>query len=797
MARLTRAAPFVLISFALCVGIWLAHAFALPLWCIATVSILSLLGLILCARASQPTWAWVWALVLALALGAGRHTLAQPDLAHDSLRPHHGQFVVLEGLVADEPDVRPSYANLRLQPRRLAVDGAVIDLQSQAAPSGIHSAIDQIHIALQPPSRVLVKADKSQPWHYGDVIRAYGYIDAPPQFSDFSYRDYLARKGVLTWMSKPERVELLDVEQGNRFWAALYRVKDAVRQSSQRIMPAPESAFLNGILIGDDNEIPDDLQDAFRRTGTSHVVAISGFNVSIVIALIVPVLGRLFNKRRAAWVAMPAIVLYMLLVGASASVVRASVMALIALFGQILWRRGFTLNTLCAAAAFMLLADSNTLFDGGFQLSFMATLGLILYMDRIESHVRGWLARRLSSTWTQRLAGLLGDVLLGTLAAQITTLPLLLANFQQLSLISPLTNMLILPFQPMAMIVGGVAALSGIASSFIGTLIGWVAYVPLTITLRVVMWMSQASWASVPVYTFGDGAVLAYYTLLIGLTLFAAQPIYEREVFATAARKHIPAGTWMMGVVIVATLGGVYWFQQPDGQLHVVMSGSGAYIQTPGGRQFVFGGSTVIAPMGRSMPLWDRQVEWLFVPQAGDRTLEQALPILQRYSVQTLLIDAAYASPRAEPSPMRAEWDAALHTALHPALQDNSTAAPQLMRKPITLTLEAGLSMQVHPALEGGWVGTLHYGSTHIVLAGEAQPTRPSFSGDPANTLLFLAPRDADPRLLNAMSPRWIIWADTGGRPPNGLRRDLRTLSLKDIGAVEFVSNGRTWTLLP
>ena len=181
-------------------------------------------------------------------------------------------------------------------------------------------------------------------------------------------------------------------DQGNKFWATLYALKDALRRASQRVMPSPESALLNGILIGDDNEIPPHIQEAFRRTGTSHIVAISGFNVSIVIALVVPMLSRLLNKRRAALVAIPAIVVYVLLVGASASVVRAGVMAILALIGQLLWRRGFTLNTLCAAAFIMLLMDPQTLFDAGFQLSFMATLGLVLYSDRLEGAMQRWLA---------------------------------------------------------------------------------------------------------------------------------------------------------------------------------------------------------------------------------------------------------------------------------------------------------------------------------------------------------------------------------------------------------------------
>ena len=281
-----------------------------------------------------------------------------------------------------------------------------------------------------------------------------GALEAPPLLSDFDYRDYLARKGILAWMPRVESLQRTGRDAGSPLYAALMAARTALRAAAQKSMPSPESALLTGILIGDDNEIPPQIQEAFRRTGTSHIVAISGFNVSIVIALVVPALSRLLNPRRAALVAIPAILAYTVMVGGSASVVRAAGMALIGLAGQLLWRRGFTVNTLCAGAWAMLAGDPLLLFDGGFQLSCSATLGLALYSDGFQRRATGWVEARLAEGPARRFALSAAEPLLTTLAAQVTTLPLILANFHQFSFALPITNTLVLPLQSAAMILG-------------------------------------------------------------------------------------------------------------------------------------------------------------------------------------------------------------------------------------------------------------------------------------------------------------------------------------------------------
>ncbi|MCS7062337.1 MAG: ComEC/Rec2 family competence protein, partial [Anaerolineae bacterium] len=724
-----------------------------PLWLSLTVLLVAGILAVVARRNAEAAWAILF--VSLCAAGALRYTLAQPDLAQ-SIAAYNGRFVELEGVVIDEPDMRPDDVRLRVQVRRLIGDS--VDVEGV---SGL----------------VLIKTARVIPWRYGDVVRAAGVIDAPPIFAEFNYREYLARKGVLSWMARPKEVQRIGVGKGHLLYAALLNMRAALRLSTQRIMPAPESALLNGILIGDDNEIPAHIAAAFSCTGTSHIVSISGFNVSVVIALVVPALSRLLNKRRAALIAIPAIVVYTLLVGASASVVRAALMAIIALIGQVLWRRGFTLNTLCAAAFLMLLTDPNTLYDGGFQLSVAATLGLVLYADRLTFAVQRGLERRLGVApgRAHTLAGLLADLTLVTLAAQITTLPLILVYFHQLPLITLLTNGLILPLQPPIMMFGILGSVTGIASPALGAVAGLPAYSLLTATIRIVEWNASFDNACVPVYVFDTPHAVAYFLTLFGFTAVVTQSPQKRRNLLSFVRQMLKPGIILIATAIVASLGFVLWVQRPDGKLHVTFTGKGAFIQTPNGKHMVFaGGGGVLPVMGRAMPLTDRSIELLILPRRDDAARGETLPLLQRYRVGVVLLPKG----EDEPSPMLEDWQSYAEISVRQVL----TIVPGAR-----VVLEPGVVLTIAQRADGAIGARLSYGETVFELAGDA----PLISGTiQAGSVVFTRARGNATEMVQAAQPRWVIWADAGGAPPT-LQPPIRALNLRDVAFVEFVSDGR------
>lgn len=609
-------------------------------------------------------------------------------------------------------------------------------------------------------------------WRYGDVVRVEGKLEAPPRMSTFDYREYLARKGVFSWMARPDTIERMGENAGAPLHAQLLLFKDRVRQTVKQILPMPESALLNGILIGDDNDIPDALKQAFRRTGTSHIVAISGFNVSIVIALVTMLLGRLIGPRRAAAIALPAIAVYVVFVGMSASVLRAAWMSSLALIGLLFWRKGFTMNTLCAAAAIMLIIDPNLLYDVGFQLSFMATLGLVLYANHFTRPVEAWVNTRILSTRLRKPVMLVLEGVMVTTAAQVTTLPLILVTFNQLSHVALLVNALVLPLQPALMVLGALAAGIGVFFGVpAGTWAAWPAYFFLTGTIRPVQWFSQFSFAAMPVYGFGNAAVAAYYIALVAVTAYLSAAPASRRTLSRAARKNIKVIAVMtMGTLMLAG-GVVYWFQQPDGKLHATFAGSSAVIQSPQGRRIVYaGGGNLVPLIEQAMPAWDSSIDVLIVPANSDRAAGIVEPIVQRFQVKTIVLIASK-----------------VMTETHAAIAAYAPAATlmQIAGNSKAMLLEPGIELRYVNA--GALAAILSYGQTRMTLAGTAVLTQAMQD----SALVFTDARAQT--ALASLQARWLVWSDAVDAP-EGSSAGVHDISLRTVERAHFISDGQRFT---
>ncbi|MDP2976399.1 MAG: ComEC/Rec2 family competence protein, partial [Anaerolineales bacterium] len=305
------------------------------------------------------------------------------------------------------------------------------------------------------------------------------------QSEDFSYRDYLARQGIHAYMPSA-KATLLPFRGGNPILAAIYALKERSLAVIYRIFPDPEASLLAGILLGVETGLPPDLQKAFKDTGTAHIIAISGFNITIIAALLVTVFNRLLGPRRGALAAVIGIAVYTLLVGADAAVVRAAFMGGLALFARQVGRRQDGLNTLAFVAALMAAINPHTPWDVGFQLSFAATLGLILYAEPFSQAAVKLISRFSSLETAQKLAQPLSEFVFFTLAAQLTTLPVMAYHFGRISLVALIANPFILPAQPAVMLFGGLALLLGLLYLPLGQLAAWLAWPFPAYTIRVV-----------------------------------------------------------------------------------------------------------------------------------------------------------------------------------------------------------------------------------------------------------------------------------------------------------------------
>jgi len=415
-----------------------------------------------------------------------------------------GGKINLVGIIAQEPDVRSD--NIKYKVKTLEV-GQI--------PYGFSPKINFI----KAEGNILLVAKKYPEYKYGDKIKIIGKLKTPTSSEDFDYGQYLAKDDIYSITYFPE-IKLLASDQGNWFLGKLLTIKNKFEVSVNQILVEPQSSFLAGLLLGEKRGLPPDLMANFSRTGTTHIIALSGYNITIIAVTLISLFNFFMLRRRLAfWLALVTIVLFVLMTGAAASVVRAAIMGILVLLAQQVGRLYSIRNALIFAGAVMVYLNPKVLvFDLGFQLSFGATLGLI-YISPI---LQAWFEPKKEDLLSQingrakfvKSLESLKSILIATLAAQITVLPLLIINFGQLSLISPLANLLILPFIPATMLLGFLGALGGLIFLPLGQIFGWLAWLFLTYEIKIIELLARLPLAAISFkWSWLGGGI--YYAILI------------------------------------------------------------------------------------------------------------------------------------------------------------------------------------------------------------------------------------------------------------------------------------------
>ena len=567
-------------------------------------------------------------LLVAFCLGGFRYQSAQPIIRPTDLAFYNDthEFIILDGWLVEPPDLRDQYSLLRLQVDRLRFAG-----QTQARPVS---------------GQLLVRTAPGVSWEYGDRLRLDGGLVAPPEQEDFSYRRYLARQGIYSYMAT-NQVMRVGSGEGNRVIAAAYHLRQRALDLVYQYWPDPEASLLAGILLGMEEGIPADVAEAFRDTGTAHIIAISGSNIAIIAGFVAATLGRLMDARRRFWVAGLSTLLvlgYAFLVGWDAAVVRAAIMGGVALFAAPFGRRPNGLNSLAFVASVMAFFNPNILWDVSFQLSFMATLGLVLFAGPFSEAFSQMMARRWGAGLAARLTGPVGEYVLFTLAAQLTTLPVILAQFERLSAVALLANPLILPAQPVVMATGGLALLSGLLFQPVGQFFAWFAWPFMRYTIVVVEGLGRipgAAWVTgpvSPVFLLGLIALI----LVAGLFWEPLKGLLRRLADLLGGKAALLA---LLVLAVSATLVWRMGLHAPDGRLHLYLfdtgGGEALLIQTPTGRHVLINGgaraSQLSSELGRRLPLFDRHIDWLVVGGVRDEQIG-ALPVtVERYPPKAVL----------------------------------------------------------------------------------------------------------------------------------------------------------------
>lgn len=323
--------------------------------------------------------------------------------------------------------------------------------------------------------KILVTLPKYPNYEYGDKVQLKGNLQAPENFEDFSYQNYLARYDIYSVMYFPE-ISVISKNHGSLFFHFLFKVKVFFESRIEIIFPEPHSSLLAGLILGSRRGIPEDLMEKFNAVGLTHIIAISGYNVTIVIAAISGLFRFLRRKLRIIFSVL-AILIFVFLVGCSASVVRAAIMGILALFAVWVGRKSEVGISLLFAAFLMTLFNPKILvYDISFQLSFAATIGLIYispFLERVFKKVPSFFAVK--------------ESLVMTLSAQAATIPLILLYFGRFSLIAPLANVLVLPLVPFAMFLGFAAVLlDTVFLKFLSLIVGYVGWGVLEVIISIV-----------------------------------------------------------------------------------------------------------------------------------------------------------------------------------------------------------------------------------------------------------------------------------------------------------------------
>ena len=559
-------------------------------------------------------------------LGMARFESHAQSLAFDALADLRDAGVVgVRGVVASEPDVgdvtaRWAFQVTAVRPR---------DGQDWEPRGGL----------VQVYSRWVSEVS------YGDELLLEGVLQAPPELERFDYQEYLVRQGIHSIMRYP-KIQASGTGKGNKALEVVYALRTRLAASLQRALPEPQSSLAQGILLGMRGGIPEAVKEEFRRTGTTHILAISGHNLSVVAMLLAGSGIWLFGRRHWAYLAGMLLALwgYAVLVGLAPSVMRAAIMTSFVLVGGYAGRQSFAPLALFFAAALMTAFDPYVLWDIGFQLSFLAMAGIIFCVPLVEDA-----AGRLLQPWLPLPGPLeypgrfVGTGMAATLGATAATLPVLALNFQYVPLAAIPATLFALPALPGILVGAFATAVLGL----LGFLAPVLTLVPAGVTwlmssymMQAVHWWAQVPGASLQLPEMGAPWGWAYLALLAIILL--AWDRWLRRADTPTATKWARCAQGLVLLLVAANV--AVWalvMARPEEELRVrfldVQQGDAILLETRSGqRVLVDGGPSpglLLNELGKALPFWDQRVDLVVLSHPQRDHLTGLLAVLRRYQV--------------------------------------------------------------------------------------------------------------------------------------------------------------------
>jgi competence protein ComEC len=670
----------------------------------ALVAAASLLSAASFAASPKPATLVLIALALLAVAGAGwRYSATERTPPANAISSLNGDAEVrFRAVVADEPDDRLTSRLYRLDSRQAFVRGGWRDM----------------------PGGILMRTAPNTAFEYGDLIEVKGVLETPPEVEGFDYREHLARQGVRSVVAYPS-TRLLDTGMGNTLKSEVIEARQNLTRALEKSLPEPESSLAAGILLGSRGALPRDLKSDMDASGTSHLVAVSGQNVALLAGLVIASLAWLIGRRPACLAALLAIVSYSFLVGAEASVVRAAIMGGLYITAIAVGRQNSGWGALLLAGALMTAHDPQIVHDLSFQLSFAAVLGLATVAVPLREQIEARLladSRARSFPITRPVL----DSLCLSLAATAFTIPITAVNFHQVSLVSPVANLFVLPAFLAVAATAAVAAVLGSIFPNATELLGWLAWPPAAYMVTVVGLFGNLPGASIRLEGVGLAHAIAYYAALGAAILYVLRrrvPVPEPVASTRVNLRIAPAAAAIYGLIALSAV--VVWLGVQDSSMERlsvtfmdVGQGEAILIESPtGNRVLVDGGPSgeaITGALGRRLPFYEDAIDLVVLTHLQSDHLGGLPAVLERFDV-----GAVVQTPNASASGLHGAWEQSLERTGTPVIQ---AGRGQL------ISLGGGVSLTIlSPAdydrdlteNESSIVAKLQFGSVSMLLTGD------------------------------------------------------------------------------
>jgi competence protein ComEC len=647
----TRGMLLLVVAIAWISGILCASQLILPPLLLLVGAGASLIGLVCFWHNQQGRLLCLF--LLMMLLGAWRYTIASPDGDTHAISAFIGiKKLEVQGFI----DAEPTFSG---RSRILSISVSSVSTDNGAS----------WQVANGEMQALLLGGTLASPYgpDYGDNVQLQGTLQVP-----------LPRSSPEIWASMAFPIVSVSSTGGNPILVALFQLRVRFATIILQALPQPKAALLIAILLGMKSPAIKPLTNFFNETGTAHLIAPSGFKVTLLAGLVTASTRWLYDKRgsgsthllpaqkarlqRRQWFAtaltIACIFAYTVISGAGPAAIRAGIMGVLVVIAPRLGRTYNVYTALAATAIAMSAFDPYVLWDVGFLLSFFGTLGIILLTPFFQHWLRPLERLPLGSP--------ISEISAVTLAAQVGTIPIIALTFNQISIIAPVTNILTVPLLEILILVGLLICVTGLFSIPLSIVCGWIVYPVLLYVINAISLSASPHWASIIVNNLSTSISWGYYGLLaliIGLINYTRPQLLQAHTEETHINRSLSRRTWLIlqvsaALIVILATGATALAARPGGQLSITFldvgptgqppQGEAILISTPDGKYALIDGGLDATSLGQQLdsrlPSWQRSLDLVVLTSPRTDHLTGLQDVITRYQVGEV-VDAGMLNP--------------------------------------------------------------------------------------------------------------------------------------------------------